>query len=128
MNHMFPYTIVVAEDFDDTRIMIRQALEMSGYHVLEAANGQEAVEIVQQKCPDLILMDLNMPELDGLNATEQIRKCRTACKDVPILAITAYDTIGMKDAALKAGCSGYITKPLDFDRLEIIINRILVSS
>jgi CheY-like chemotaxis protein len=128
MSRMFPYTIVVAEDFDDTRIMIRQALEMSGYHVLEAANGQEAVEIVQQKCPDLILMDLNMPKLDGLNATEQIRKCRTACKDVPILAITAYDTIGMKDAALKAGCSGYLTKPLDFDRLEIIINRILVSS
>lgn len=128
MSRKFPYTIVVAEDFDDTRAMIRRALEMSGYQVVEATNGQEAVEIVQQECPDLILMDLNMPRMDGLNATEQIRECRTICNDVPILAITAYDTIGMKDAALKAGCSGYITKPLDFDRLEKIISRILASS
>jgi two-component system cell cycle response regulator DivK len=128
MTRKFPYTIVVAEDFDDTRIMVKQALEMRGYHVLEATNGQEAVEIVQKKCPDLILMDLNMPKLDGLGATEQIRECRTVCEDVPILAITAYDTIGMKDAALKAGCSGYITKPLDFERLEGIISRILASS
>jgi two-component system, cell cycle response regulator DivK len=128
VSRKFPYTIVVAEDFDDTRLMIRQALEMNGYHVLEAANGLEAVDIVQKKCPDLILMDLNMPKLDGLNATEQIRECKAVCRDVPILAITAYDTIGMKDAALKAGCSGYITKPLDFERLEQIISRILASS
>lgn len=128
MSRRFPYTIVVAEDFDDTRSMIRRALEMSGYHVLEAADGQEAVAIVQRECPDLILMDLNMPKLDGLNATERIRDCRRACHDVPILAITAYDTIGMKDAALAAGCNGYITKPLDFERLEQIISRILASS
>lgn len=128
MSRKFPYTIVVAEDFEDTRFMIRRVLEMSGYHVLEATNGRDAVAIVQKQCPDLILMDLNMPELDGLNATEQIRECKTVCKDVPILAITAFDTIGMKNAALEAGCNGYLTKPLDFQRLEVIISRILASS
>jgi CheY-like chemotaxis protein len=127
VSRKFPYTIVVAEDFDDTRLMIKQALEMQGYRVLEAADGQQAVRLVQEKCPDLILMDLNMPKLDGLDATKQIRECREVCKDVPILAITAFDTIGMKDAALMAGCSGYITKPLDFERLDKIISRILAS-
>jgi len=122
-----PYTIMVAEDFDDTRIMMRKLLEMSGYQVLEAANGQEAVDLVRQDCPDLILMDLNMPQLDGLAATEQIRQCRDLCKNVTILAITAHDTIGMKEAAIEAGCNGYLTKPIDFDKLQKIIDRILVS-
>ena len=121
------YTIMVAEDYDDTRTMMRQLLEMNGYEVVEAANGQEAVELVRQNCPDLILMDLNMPLMDGLAATEQIRECREMCKSVTILAITAHDTYGMKEAALEAGCNGYLTKPIDFDHLQKVINRILVS-
>ena len=121
------YTIMVAEDFDDTRMMVRKMLEMYGYEVVEAANGQEAVELVWQQCPDLILMDLNMPLLDGLAATEQIRQCKELCKNVTILAITAHDTLGMKEAALEAGCDGYLTKPLDLDHLQKIIGRILVS-
>ena len=121
------YTIMVAEDFDDTRLMMRKMLEMNGYEVVEAANGQEAVELVWQQCPDLILMDLNMPLLDGLAATEQIRRCKELCKDVTILAITAHDTLGMKEAALEAGCDGYLTKPIDFDHLQNIIDRILVN-
>ena len=121
------YTIMVAEDFDDTRIMMRKLLEMSGYEVVEAANGQEAVDLVREGCPDLILMDLNMPKLDGLAATEQIRQCRDLCRNVTILAVTAHDTIGMKEAAIEAGCNGYLTKPVDFDKLQKIIDRILVS-
>lgn len=121
------YTIMVAEDFDDTRIMMRKLLEMSGYEVVEAANGREAVDLVRANCPDLILMDLNMPQLDGLAATEQIRECRDLCKNVTILAITAHDTIGMKEAAMEAGCNGYLTKPIDFEKLQKIIDRILVS-
>ena len=121
------YTIMVAEDFDDTRMMVRKMLEMYGYEVVEAANGQEAVELVWQQCPDLILMDLNMPLLDGLAATEQIRQCKELCKNVTILAITAHDTLGMKEAALEAGCDGYLTKPLDLDHLQKIVGRILVS-
>ena len=120
-----PYTILVAEDFDDTRAMLKRALLSDGYRVVEAANGREAVEMVRQDCPDLILMDLNMPEMDGLEATERIRECRELCKDVVILAITAHDTYGMKEAALDAGCDGYLTKPIDFDRLETILGRLL---
>lgn len=121
------YTIMVAEDYADTRTMMRKLLEMNGYEVVEAANGQEAVELVRQDCPDLILMDLNMPLMDGLAATEQIRECRELCQKVTILAITAHDTYGMKEAALEAGCNGYLTKPIDFDHLQKVINRILVS-
>lgn len=121
------YTIMVAEDYADTRMMMRKLLEMNGYEVVEAANGQEAVELVRQDCPDLILMDLNMPLMDGLAATEQIRECRELCSKVTILAITAHDTYGMKEAALEAGCNGYLTKPIDFDHLQKVINRILVS-
>lgn len=121
------YTIMVAEDFDDTRIILRKALEMNGYLVMEASNGQEAVDLVWKQCPDLILMDLNMPLLDGLAATEQIRQCKELCKDVTILAITAHDTYGMKEAALEAGCDGYLTKPIDLDNLQKIVDRILVS-
>jgi len=118
---------MVAEDFDDTRIILRKALEMNGYLVMEASNGQEAVDLVWKQCPDLILMDLNMPLLDGLAATEQIRQCKELCKDVTILAITAHDTYGMKEAALEAGCDGYLTKPIDLDNLQKIVDRILVS-
>jgi CheY-like chemotaxis protein len=121
------YTILIAEDFDDTRMMMRKLLEMNGYEVVEAVNGREAVEIVQKECPDLILMDLNMPQMDGLAATEQIRECKELCKSVTILAITAHDTYGMKEAAMEAGCDGYLTKPIDFDRLEKVISRILAS-
>lgn len=120
-----PYTIMVAEDFDDTRALLRRALQMNGYSVVEAANGLEAVDLVRRGCPDLILMDLNMPVMDGLEATERIRECRGLCKNVVILAITAHDTYGMKEAALEAGCDGYILKPLDFDRLDTILNRLL---
>ncbi len=120
-----PYTIMVAEDFDDTRVMLRRALQMNGYRVVEASNGLEAFNLVRRGCPDLILMDLNMPVMDGLEATERIRECRGICKDVVILAITAHDTYGMKEAALEAGCDGYITKPIEFDRLDTILNRLL---
>lgn len=121
-------TVLIVEDFDDARFMLRTFLESNGYRVAEAINGQEAVEFVRRKCPDLILMDLNMPLMDGLAATEQIRACRKMCRKVPILAITAHDTYGMKDAALEAGCDGYILKPIDFEKLEAIIRRILLTA
>ena len=119
------YTIMVAEDFDDTRTILRKALETNGYLVMEASNGQEAVELVWKQCPDLILMDLNMPLMDGLAATEQIRQCKELCQDVTILAITAYDTYGMKEAALEAGCNEYIPKPIDASVIERILRRFL---
>jgi two-component system cell cycle response regulator DivK len=90
-----------------------------------ATNGREAVDVALSSRPDLILMDLNMPRMDGLAATEQIRE-HEELRKVPILAVTAYDTYGMKDAALEAGCNGYIKKPIDFKRLDNILRRILL--
>jgi CheY-like chemotaxis protein len=92
--------------------MLRGVLEMNGYYyVVEAANGLEALEIARQGCPDLILIDLNMPELDGLATIQQVRELKGKYKDVPILAMTAYDTYGMKEAAIEAGCNEYLSKP-----------------
>ena len=118
-------TILVAEDNDDTRVVIRLELERWGYRVVEARNGREAIEIVEERCPDLILMDLNMPEVDGLTSAQAIRKYNERCAGVPILAITAYDTFGIEEAAREAGCDAYIKKPLDMPQLEKTVSGFL---
>lgn len=118
-------TVLVVDDFADSRLVLRRLLEASDYSVIEAADGQEAVETARRQCPDLVLMDLNMPLVDGLAATKQIRECEGACRDVPIVAFTAFDTFGMKEAALEAGCDDYLAKPFDFDRLEKVLRRCL---
>jgi len=119
-------TILIADDFADTRSMLRRMLETRNYSVLEAADGQEAIEVARRACPNLILMDLNMPLLDGLAAAHRIRACQERCRSVPILAITAFDTYGMKEAALEAGCDDYITKPIDSDELDKVLQRLLM--
>jgi len=111
-------TVLVADDSDDIRQVLKRALVIDGYDVVEASNGVEAIEIARQRCPDLILMDLNMPKLDGLAATEKIRELKGKCEYVPIIAMTAFDIYGMKEAALQAGCNAYMDKPLDLARLE----------
>ncbi len=118
-------TILLVEDIDDTRHMLKRMLETSDYRVVEAVNGQEAVEIARGKCPDLILMDLNMPRMDGLEATKLIRACKERCQDTPIVAITAHDSYGMKEAALGAGCNAFVAKPIDIDELERVIRQTL---
>ena len=120
-------TILLVEDSEDSRQVISVSLREKGYQVVLAVNGQEAVNVALNARPDIILMDLNLPIVDGFAATEQIRQ-HPALSNIPILAITAYDTYGMKDAALEAGCDGYISKPLDFDRLDEILRRILTCS
>jgi two-component system, cell cycle response regulator DivK len=120
-------TILLVDDYEDSRFVLRIFLESHGYGVVEAANGQQAIELAQSECPDLILLDLNIPVLDGLVATERIRASAAACRDVPIIAITAFDTYGMKEAALEAGCNGYIAKPIDFDQMAKILHRNLES-
>jgi two-component system cell cycle response regulator DivK len=118
-------TILVVEDSSDTRAIIRLELERWGYRVIEAANGREAIEVVKEFRPDLILMDLNMPEVDGLSAAQAIRQYDERCAGVPILAITAYDTIGIEEAAREAGCDAYIRKPLDMPQLERTVSGFL---
>ena len=118
-------TVLVVEDSADTRLVLRLSLQQQGFQVITAENGQEAVEITKKKCPDLILMDLNMPVMDGLTATELIRGYKKQCEHVPIVAITAFDTYGIKDAALEAGCNAYLTKPINFDELDSVIRQSL---
>lgn len=117
-------TVLLVEDSDDSRKVIKLSLELYGYRVMEAHDGQEAVEAARERCPDVILMDLNMPHMDGLAATQFIRECREPCQDVPIVAITAFDVYGMRDAALEAGCNDYITKPIDFELLDETVRRL----
>ena len=120
-----PATVLVVDDSEDTRSVLRRMLAYRGYHVLEAADGREAVEVALSECPDLIVMDLNMPVMDGLAAAERIRELREKCGSVPIVAATAFDTYGMRGAALEAGCDAYLLKPLDLDELELVIAGLL---
>ncbi|HEY0003311.1 MAG TPA: response regulator [Pyrinomonadaceae bacterium] len=117
-------TVLVVEDFEDNRFMMRRLLEMSGYHVLEAINGEEAIEIARRNLPDLILMDLSLPLLDGLAATRRIRQ-QAELRQVPIVAVSAHDTADFHAEALAAGCNDYVTKPIDFDQLEKLLKRLL---
>ena len=117
-------TVLVVEDFEDNRFMMRRLLEMSGYRVIEAVNGQEAVETARREHPDLILMDLSLPLLDGLAATRRIRE-QDGLSQVPIVAVSAHDTADFHADALAAGCNEYVTKPIDFDQLEGLLSRLI---
>lgn len=111
-------TVLVAEDSHDTRIMLKRALELKGYRVFEAEDGQQALEIAKEQRPSLIIIDLNMPVLDGLEAVKNFRKEEGSGDRVPIVAITAYDVYGMEEAALETGCNTYLSKPLDLEELD----------
>lgn len=115
-------TVLLVEDTEDNRFMMRRLLEMSGYQVIEATNGEEAVRIAAAEKPDLILMDLSLPLIDGLAATRLIRKLPNFEK-TPIIAVSAHDTTDFLTEALDAGCNSYITKPIDFTELEQLIGR-----
>ena len=117
-------TVLVVEDFEDNRFMMRRLLEMGGYHVVEAINGQEAVTLAETARPHLILMDLSLPQIDGLAATRRIRQL-DGLAEVPIIAISAHDTTDFRNDALAAGCNEYLTKPVDFNRLENLLRELL---
>lgn len=102
--------ILVAEDHLDSRDALKTLLEAVGYAVVVAGDGRQAVERAMQDHPALILMDMMMPEMDGLAATRTLRQ-RAEMRDVPILALTALD--GVRENVLAAGCDDYITKPID---------------
>lgn len=116
-------TVLVVEDFEDNRFMMRRLLEMSGYRVVEAVNGEQAVEVAVSARPDLILMDLSLPKLDGLAATRRIRQSG-GLGEVPIVAVSAHDTSDFHADALAAGCNEYVTKPIDFDQLVQLLDHL----
>ncbi|HJQ31850.1 MAG TPA: response regulator [Pyrinomonadaceae bacterium] len=116
--------VMLVEDFQDTREMMRRMLELSGCRVVEAANGQEAIALSQRGGFDLVLMDLNMPVLDGYNATLRIREYEPT-RDVPVVAVTAYDSAESRAAAGAVGCCDYVVKPLDLENLSTLLGRLL---
>ena len=117
---------MVVEDYDDTRMLLKQALEMLGYDVLEASNGQEAVDIADREHPDLILMDLDLPILDGIAATQRIRQ-QEGAERVPIVAVTAYPLSYSHVKAFAKGCDEYMRKPIDISELARVVDRYLNS-
>ena len=119
-----PPTVLLVEDTEDNRFMMRRLLEMAGYQVVEAMNGEEAVKLAKSECPHLILMDLSLPVIDGLAATRLIRKL-PHCGSTPIIAVSAHDMSDFQSEAIEAGCNSYVTKPIDFNDLEELIAQLL---
>ena len=110
--------VLVVEDYEDIRTMMTIMVQMYGYNVIEARDGLEAIEKVKEHCPDLILMDLAMPLMDGLSAARVIRTFEH-CSKVPVIAVTAYRD--MREEALEAGCVEVIDKPVEFPYLKQVL-------
>lgn len=108
--------ILYIEDNPENRLLVRRVLEAEGYSVLEAEDGSSGLEMAARMRPDLILLDINLPEIDGYDLARRFRDM-VGLEQVPILAITANVMKGDRERTLAAGCSGYIQKPIDVDRL-----------
>ena len=108
--------ILIVEDDPNSRMLARDLLQRFGYAIIEATDGKQGVELAKARKPDLILMDIMMPEMDGLEAT-RILKADATTKKIPVLALTSYAMTGDKERILQAGCDGYVTKPIDIEEL-----------
>jgi CheY-like chemotaxis protein len=117
-------TVLVVDDFDDTRLLLRTWLEKRGFHVVEATNGIDAIASAENHSPDLIIMDVQMPKLDGLSATRRIRKVEQL-SSVPIVAVSAYGAEQFREQALAAGCDEYVSTPFEPKALEVIIHSLM---
>lgn len=121
------FLVLVVDDFIDNVVVISLDLQNEGYRVVTAANGEEAVSVASLTHPHIILMDISMPQLDGLAATRRIRENK-ALRDVPVIAITAFSTEGFRRAAYDVGIQGYLVKPINFQRMHELIRRLLAPS
>lgn len=111
-----PKRVLLVEDFEDSRTGLRKLLEIEGYEVIEAADGAQAIEVALSSKPDLILMDLSLPILDGFIATKTI-KADATMSEIPIIALSAHDVDDVQKMVTNAGCIDFVTKPVDFSVL-----------
>jgi two-component system cell cycle response regulator DivK len=118
-------TILIVEDSDDARYFMRLALEDLGYLIIEAEDGARGLELAQQEQPDIILMDLSLPVLDGIAATQKIR-ASDGLGAIPIIAVTAHQETDFRAGAKAAGFDAYVTKPIDIDFLGELIKGLLI--
>ena len=116
--------ILVVDDYQDAREMYAEYLQYSGFRVAEAKNGNEAVAQARSLKPDLILMDLSLPGMDGWEAT-RVLKADEATKKIPIVALTGHALAGASEGARKAGCDSFVTKPCLPDDLVVEVKRML---
>jgi CheY-like chemotaxis protein len=119
-----PRTVLVVDDFDDTRLLLRTWLERRGFRVVEAADGVQAITQAETESPDLIIMDIQMPQLDGLSATRRIRGVKSL-NSIPIVAVSAYGADQFREQALAAGCDEYVSTPFEPATLEGIIRSLV---
>ena len=118
-------TVLLVEDSEDARYFMRLELEQLGYLIIEAEDGAKAVEIARRDHPDIILMDLTLPVMDGLAATAMIRSDQQMSK-VPIIAVTAHHETDLRAEAKASGFNAYVTKPIDMPWLNELIKGLLV--
>jgi CheY-like chemotaxis protein len=119
-------TVLVAEDDADIRLMMLMLLRMKGYQTAEARDGQETLEVAQGLRPDVILMDLQLPRLNGFAVARFVRQTE-ALRHVPIIVVSAHDPAKHRNLALAAGCNAYVQKPIDFDSLDAMILNLIGS-
>ncbi len=117
-------TVLCVEDNRDNRILVRRILQAEGYSVLEASNAFEGLQMALVQSPDIILVDINMPHIDGLTLASRV-KAYPSLAHVPVIAITANVMHGDRERSLAAGCDGYIQKPIDVDALPDLVARFL---
>ncbi len=117
-------TILVVEDYEDTSLAMRLALETKGNHIIEASDGEQAVKLAESLRPAVILMDLNLPVLDGFGAARRVR-ANPELKETVIVAVTAHHDPDLRARALAAGCNAFVTKPIDFEWLGDLISNLL---
>lgn len=115
---------LVVEDNQDNLLLVTYALKRAGYAVVPATSGEEGFSLAVQERPDFILMDINLPGIDGIETARKLRQVESG-RDVPIIAVTSYAMVGDRDRILAAGCNGYIEKPIDpltfISQIEAII-------
>ncbi len=109
-------TILLVEDNEMNRDMLSRRLERAGYRVIVAVDGPRGIAAARAEAPDLVLMDMSLPEIDGWEATRHLKE-DPATRAIPVIALTAHAMVSDRDRALEAGCDDYDTKPVDFARL-----------
>jgi two-component system, cell cycle response regulator DivK len=120
-------TILIVEDNEMNRDMLSRRLERKGYEVLIAVDGEKGLEVARAKLPDLILMDMSLPVVDGWEATRRL-KADDRLKHIPVIALTAHAMANDRDKALDAGCNEYDTKPIELPRLLAKMEALLVAA
>ena len=114
--------VMVVEDNEKNRKLMRVVLKAKGYNIIEAATGEEALNLLKNQKPDIILMDIQLPGIDGLTLIKQI-KASVLTKDIPIIAVTAYAMKGDEQKILDTGCNAYVSKPINTQELPLIVEK-----